>query len=300
MCTTRVYYYGMNTTTKKVEAVLASPATHWVGDGFPVSSVFSPQTVQNHLSPYILFDYAGPAEFKPANAPRGVDSHPHRGFETVTVVFQGELEHRDTAGNSGSIGPGDVQWMTAASGVLHEEKHSKKFTREGGTLEMAQLWVNLPARSKMAAPGYQTLLNEEIPSIDLPARAGTARVIAGDFASTKGGAKTVTPVILWDVRIRGGSKVELPIPEGFTAAIFVRSGTINVAGTHAAGPRQLAVLSHEGGGVTVEASDDAELLVLGGEPIDEPVVAYGPFVMNTSEEIHQAVADVRAGRFGTL
>lgn len=299
MCTRCVYHYGMITTTKKVEAVLASPATHWVGDGFPVSSVFSPQTVENHPSPFILFDYAGPAEFKPADAPRGVDSHPHRGFETVTVVFQGELEHRDTAGNSGSIGPGDVQWMTAASGVLHEEKHSAKFTREGGTLEMAQLWVNLPARSKMAAPGYQTLQNKEIPSIDLPARAGTARIVAGDFAGTKGGATTVTPVILWDVRIRGGSKIDLPIPEGFTGAIFVRSGTIKVGGTHA-GPRQFAVLSHEGGGVSVEATGDAELLVLGGEPIDEPVVAYGPFVMNTPAEIHQAVADVRAGRFGKL
>jgi redox-sensitive bicupin YhaK (pirin superfamily) len=287
-------------TTKKVEAVFASPQTHWVGDGFPVSSVFSPQTVQNALSPYILFDYAGPATFEPAAAPRGVDSHPHRGFETVTVVFQGELEHRDTAGNSGSIGKGDVQWMTAASGVLHEEKHSRKFTREGGTLEMAQLWVNLPASDKMSPPRYQTLLSKDIPCIELPDNAGAVRIIAGDLDSAKGAARTVTPVILWDVRLRAGSNVKLPIPAGFSAAVFVRAGSVHIAGTHDAGARELAILSNNGGSVDLAARENTELLLLGGQPINEPVAAYGPFVMNTPEEIHQAVADVRTGRFGTL
>lgn len=285
---------------KQVESVLPSPPTHWVGDGFPVSSVFSPQSVKSRLSPYILFDYAGPVKFDPSDRPRGVDSHPHRGFETVTVVYQGELEHRDSAGNSGSIGPGDVQWMTAASGVLHEEKHSDEFMRQGGVLEMAQLWVNLPAKHKMDAPGYQTLVRDAIPMVTLPDDAGAARIIAGDFNGTRGAARTLTPVILWDLRLRKGARVRLPIPSGFNSAVFVRSGSVWVGETHSADARQLAVLSREGDGATVQAEEDAELLVVGGEPINEPVVTYGPFVMNTAEEIQQAINDVRAGKLGQL
>jgi redox-sensitive bicupin YhaK (pirin superfamily) len=288
------------TSDKSVEAVLSSPPGHWVGDGFPVSSVFSPQTVQSRLSPYVLFDYAGPVEFEPSSTPRGVDSHPHRGFETVTVVYQGELEHRDSDGNSGSIGPGDVQWMTAASGVLHEEKHSEAFTRGGGVLEMAQLWVNLPAKHKMDAPRYQTLVRADIPSVTLPDDAGEVRLIAGAFGGTPGAAQTFTPVILWDVRLRKGAKTRLPITSGFNSAVFVRSGRTWVGETHSADARQLAILSLEGDSATVEAEDDAEILVVGGEPIDEPVVAYGPFVMNTAEEIQQAMEDVRAGKLGRL
>ncbi|MCL4199318.1 MAG: pirin family protein [Phycisphaerales bacterium] len=285
---------------KYVESVLRSPQQHWVGDGFPVSSVFSPQSVQSRLSPYVLFDFAGPVKFEPSDQARGVDSHPHRGFETVTVVYQGELEHRDSAGNSGRIGPGDVQWMTAASGVLHEEKHSSEFTRQGGVLEMAQLWVNLPARHKMDAPGYQTLMRDSIPTVALANDAGTARIIAGNFAGTRGAARTFTPVILWDVRLRKGATVRLPIPSGFNAAVFMRIGSAWVSDTHSAVARQLAVLSKVGDGATVRAEEDAELLVIGGEPIDEPVVTYGPFVMNTPEEIKQAVDDLRSGRFGVL
>ena len=187
---------------KKVASVLPGPPTHWVGDGFPVSSVFSPQSIRSGVSPYILMDYAGPVEFEPSDRPRGVDSHPHRGFETVTVVYQGELEHRDSAGNSGRIGPGDVQWMTAASGILHEELHSEKFTREGGTLEMAQLWVNLRAGDKNAPAGYQTLLNRDIPSMPLPDDAGLVRVIAGTYAGHAGPARTFSPMDVWDVRMR--------------------------------------------------------------------------------------------------
>lgn len=285
---------------KKVETVLPSPPTHWVGDGFPVSSVVSPQTVRNRLSPFILMDYAGPATFEPSDQPRGVDSHPHRGFETVTVVYQGELEHRDSAGHSGRIGPGDVQWMTAASGVLHEEKHSREFTRRGGALEMAQLWVNLPAKHKMSQPRYQELRSAAIPTVTLPDAAGTARIIAGAFNETRGAAETFTPVILWDVRLRKGARARLPIPDGLNAAVFVRRGSVWVGETHSADARQLAVLQHEGDGVTVEAEEDSELLVVGGAPIDEPVVAYGPFVMNTAQEIQQAIEDTRAGRLGRL
>lgn len=295
-----VYHASMTIAQKTVESILPSPPMHWVGDGFPVTSVFSPQTVKSRLSPYILFDYAGPVQFTPSTKPRGVDSHPHRGFETVTVVYQGELEHRDSAGNSGSIGSGDVQWMTAASGVLHEEKHSAAFTRQGGVLEMAQLWVNLPAKHKMESPRYQELKRDVIPTAQLPGGAGTVRLIAGKYNETEGAAKTVTPVILWDVKIRRDSSVYLPIPDGFSAAIFVRSGTIRAADSHNANTRQLVVLGHKGEGASITAIEDSELLIVGGQPIEEPVVTYGPFVMNTPEEIQSAIDDVRSGKFGSL
>lgn len=287
-------------TAKRVELVLSSPATHWVGDGFPVTSVISPQSVRTRLSPYVLLDYAGPARFEPSDQPRGVDSHPHRGFETVTVVYQGEIEHRDTAGNRGRIGPGDVQWMTAAAGVLHEEKHSREFTRRGGTLEMVQLWVNLPANRKMDPPRYQELRRDAIPTVSFPVETGTARIIAGDFGRTLGAARTATPVILWDVKLRKDAKVRIPIPSGFNAAVFVRSGSVWLSETHTIDSRQLAVLTREGNDAMTEAKADTEFLVVGGEPIEEPVVAYGPFVMNTTEEIRQAINDVRSGSFGRL
>lgn len=285
---------------KTVESILPSPPTHWVGDGFPVSSIFSPQSVRNRLSPYVLFDYAGPAHFEPADAPRGVDTHPHRGFETVTVVYQGELEHRDSAGNSGSIGPGDVQWMTAASGILHEEKHSGEFTRHGGVLEMAQLWVNLPARFKKTTPKYQELRCDRIPTVELPDGAGRIRVIAGDFNGTRAAASTFSPVLLWDIRLNRGAVLRLSVPVGYSAAVFVRSGSLRVGGTHTAEARQLAILDRGGDGVVIEAAEDSDVLVVGGEPIDEPVVTYGPFVMNTPEEIQAAVRDVQEGKFGRL
>ena len=285
---------------KKVETILSSPPTHWVGDGFPVSSVFSPQSVRARLSPYILMDYAGPARFEPSDQPRGVDSHPHRGFETVTVVYQGELEHRDSAGNRGSIGPGDVQWMTAASGVLHEEKHSREFTRQGGVLEMAQLWVNLPSKHKLTPPRYQTLLRDAIPTVALPDDAGAMRIIAGTFNGTRGAAETVTPVILWDLKLRKDTQVHLPILDAFNSAVFVRNGSALIGETHSTHAGQLALLERAGHGVIVQAEVDSEFLIMGGQPIDEAVVTYGPFVMNTSEEIQQAIEDVRAGRLGQL
>lgn len=290
----------MTNPTKKVEAILPSPPTHWVGDGFPVSSVFSPQSVRSRLSPYILMDYAGPARFEPSDRPRGVETHPHRGFETVTVVYQGELEHRDSGGHSGSIGPGDVQWMTAASGVLHEEKHSKGFTSRGGVLEMAQLWVNLPARHKMTPPRYQELRGGTIPTVALPNNAGTARIIAGDFHGTRGAASTVTPVILWDVKLGKGANVRLPIPDGFNTAVFVRSGAARFEGTNSTEARQLALFGAAGDGVNLQAEEDSEYLIVGGEPINEPVATYGPFVMNTPEEVQTAIEDFRAGRLGRL
>jgi redox-sensitive bicupin YhaK (pirin superfamily) len=282
---------------RKIVGVTSSPKAHWVGDGFPVRSMFSPAA---ELSPFLLLDYAGPADFTPTDIPRGVGQHPHRGFETVTIVYQGELEHRDSTGNGGTIGPGDVQWMTAASGILHEEFHSRAFARTGGTLEMVQLWVNLPGKNKTADPGYQTLLNADIPSVDLADGAGRVRVIAGAYQTHKGPARTFTPINIWDVRLARGKTATFDAPEGHTLSVLVLSGVIDVNGQEIAREAQTVLFSRDGGGVTIEANGDVKLLILTGEPIDEPVVAHGPFVMNTVEEIKQAMLDVQSGKFGAI
>jgi len=285
---------------KKILGVYSSPKPHWVGDGFPVRTLFSYNQFGQHMSPFLMLDYAGPVEFKPAAHPRGVGQHPHRGFETVTIVYQGELEHRDSTGNGGTIGPGDVQWMTAGAGILHEEFHSEAFSRNGGTLEMAQLWVNLPARDKTAPPRYQTVLNKEIPSVPLADGAGHVRVIAGQFHGIGGPAQTFTPLDVWDLRLNQGSMTELSVAEGRTFALVVLRGTVLVNGQTVAREAQMVMLDRSGTRVTLEANNDAVLLVLSGEPIDEPVIGYGPFVMNTEAEIRQAMQDFNSGRFGQL
>lgn len=285
---------------RKVLGVYSAPQPHWVGDGFPVRSMFSHASHGEHVSPFLLLDYAGPADFPPAEKPRGVDVHPHRGFETVTIVYKGEVEHRDSTGKGGVIGPGDVQWMTAAGGILHKEFHSQAFTRKGGTLEMVQLWVNLPAKDKNNKPGYQMLLDRDIPAIALPNEAGTLRVIAGEFDSQHGPAHTFTPIDVWDVRLNRGGTTSLTLPEGHTVAIAVLKGTVQINGDVIAREAQLVLLDRTGGEIAVEANGDAALLVLAGEPIDEPVVMHGPFVMNTTEEIRQAVVDFQSGRFGEI
>ena len=284
--------------TKKILGVYSAPRPHWVGDGFPVRSLFSYQSLGVELSPFLMLDYAGPAQFAPAARPRGVGVHPHRGFETVTIVYQGEVDHRDSTGAGGHIGPGDVQWMTAASGILHEEFHSESFTRQGGTLEMVQLWVNLPARDKRAAPGYQTLLDRDIPSIELPGGAGRVRVIAGQFDGHAGPARTYTPMNVWDLRLAQGRSARLDVPRGHTLALVVLRGTVRVNGGDPVREAQLVQFEREGDGIDIEADADATLLLLSGEPIEEPVVGYGPFVMNTEAEIAQAVEDFNRGRFG--
>ncbi|EAQ37312.1 pirin [Nitrobacter sp. Nb-311A] len=271
-----------------------------MGDGFPVRSLFSHASHGDHLSPFLLLDYAGPADFTPAEQPRGVGVHPHRGFETVTIVYQGEVEHRDSTGNGGLIGPGDVQWMTAASGILHEEFHSRTFTKKGGALEMVQLWVNLPAKDKNADPGYQTLLDADIPAVDLPEGAGKLRVIAGEFGGRKGPAKTFTPIDIYDVKLNRNGAVTFNPRDGHTVAVVVLKGTVLVNGSEIAGEAQFALLDRSGGEVTIEANGDASVLILSGAPIDEPVVMRGPFVMNTEGEIRQAMIDFQSGRFGTL
>lgn len=281
---------------KKILGLYSAPRPHWVGNGFPVRSLFSPATHGAHLSPLLLLDYAGPAQFAPAERPRGVGEHPHRGFETVTIVYQGEVEHRDSTGGGGKIGPGDVQWMTAAAGILHDEFHSHAFTRSGGTLEMVQLWVNLPAKDKSAAPGYQSIRDADIPNVALPDAAGSLRVIAGAYSGKRGPAKTFTPIDVWDLRLNAGKSVELRAAEGRTAAVVVLRGTVLVNDSDIAREAQVLLLDRAGTDFTLEANNDATLLVLGGEPIDEPVVAYGPFVMNTEAEIQQAIDDFNRGR----
>jgi len=288
-------------TSLKVRSVHRPPATHWVGDGFPVRSIFSYDDLgREALSPFLMLDYAEPRHFEPAPRRRGVGEHPHRGFETVTIVYQGELEHRDSAGNGGRIGPGDVQWMTAAAGVVHEEFHSERFTRTGGTMEMMQLWVNLPARDKMSPPRYQTLLDRDIPSVPLPGGVGSVRVIAGVHGGHRGPAGTFTPINVWDLRLNAGARAALTMPQGHTVALVPLRGTVTINGERTVNAAELAVFERSGGEFSVAVNADATVLVLSGEPLNEPVVGYGPFVMTSKREIAQAIRDFQGGRFGRL
>ncbi|WP_421687657.1 pirin family protein [Tritonibacter scottomollicae] len=272
---------------------------HWVGDGFPVRSLFSHMGGKNSHDPFLMLDYAGPHRFNPADHPRGVDVHPHKGFETVTIVYLGEVEHGDSTGRGGVIREGDVQWMTAADGILHKEYHSQEFTRRGGTLEMVQLWVNLPAKDKSANPGYQGITNAEIPSIDLADDAGRLRVIAGEYNDHNGPARTFTPMEVWDLRLNAHKGASLAPPEGQNVTVVVLDGEVTINGSAPLVGPATARLGNKGA-VRLEAATSAKLLILSGEPIDEPVAAYGPFVMNTQEEIHQAISEFQSGKFGTL
>lgn len=285
---------------KRVLCVYSNPNQHWVGDGFPVRSIFSQGSLGDQVSPFLLLDYAGPAVFSPAQQQRGVGQHPHRGFETVTIVYDGEVEHRDSTGQGGVIGPGDVQWMTAGAGILHEEFHSWAYTRSGGPFRMVQLWVNLPAKHKSAAPGYQSISDASIPVVNLPQDAGYARVIAGTFEGKKGPAHTFTPINVWDVRLNKGATADLAIPMGHTSMVIVLAGQAIANGSQTVGEGEMVLFDREGEGVTLSANSDASLLVLTGEPINEPVVWHGPFVMNTEEEIESAIADFQSGRFGAI
>lgn len=285
---------------KKVLGIYSAPRPHWVGDGFPVKSMFSYQSHGKQLSPFLLLDYAGPADFAPVQQKRGVGQHPHRGFETVTIVYKGEVSHRDSTGQGGTIGPGDVQWMTAGAGILHEEFHSEAFTTQGGALEMVQLWVNLPAKDKMAAPGYQAVLDSDIPVVALPNEVGSVRVIAGEYGQEKGPAHTFTPMHVWDMRIRQGGITEFEVPEGWSTALVVLRGTVLVNGDTVAREAQLVVLDKADRHMAIEANSDAVVLLLSGEPIDEPIVGYGPFVMNSQDQIAQAISDFNSGRFGQM
>ena len=285
---------------KGVLRIEQAPPRHWVGNGFPVRSMFSYDSAPQ-MSPFLLLDYAAPADFRPSPSPRGVAEHPHRGFETVTIAYQGEIDHRDSAGHSGHIGPGDVQWMTAASGIVHEEMHGKEFTRTGGTLEMVQLWVNLPAKSKMSPPGYQDLVQKKTPIVTLPNEGGTVRVIAGGFDGTRGPARTHTPIEVWDLRLRAGKAARLHVPDGQSTGLLFLRGGAKINGSRSVEEGGFVVLDREGETLTIEpGAADSAILLLSGAPIAEPVAGYGPFVMNTENEIHRAIADYRSGKMGHL
>jgi redox-sensitive bicupin YhaK (pirin superfamily) len=284
---------------KKVISIHRQRAGHWVGDGFPVHTVFHYQE-QPDLSPFLLLDHAGPHDFSPSAKERGVDWHPHRGFETVTAVYEGEVDHHDTAGHGGRIRAGDVQWMTAGSGLLHKEFHSPEFTRSGGRFEVLQLWVNLPRTSKMTSPSYQTLTADKIPAVALPESGGRVRVIAGEFDGATGPAQTFSPVSLLDVRIATGKRVTLDFKDGYTAALYVLHGEVLINGDEVARATELVVLDRKGTDVTLDARSDAAVFVMSGRPLDEPIAGYGPFVMNTRQEIQQAFADFHQGRLGVI
>jgi redox-sensitive bicupin YhaK (pirin superfamily) len=283
--------------TKDIAEVMQAQGGHWVGDGFPVRSIFSYQGDTDAISPFLLFDYAGPHTFAPAHRPRGVGQHPHRGFETVTIVYEGEVSHRDSTGAGGTIGPGDVQWMTAAGGIIHEEFHSPAFTSSGGQFRVVQLWVNLPAAHKMDRPHYQGLTRDAIPVVDLPDGAGRVRVVAGDFAGVHGPARTFSPVNVWDLALKGGSDVTLNFPEGHTAMIAVLSGRVRVNDARDVGEARIVRFDRAGTQVTLRSEADALVLALSGQPLGDPVVGYGPFVMTSQAEIHQAIDDFNSGRF---
>jgi quercetin 2,3-dioxygenase len=287
---------------RRVDRVVAAPRPHWVGDGFHVSGFFNAiPDAQRKLSPFLLLDYGAPREFPPtANTRQGVGPHPHRGFETVTIAFQGSVAHHDSTGKGGVIHPGDVQWMTAASGILHREYHEESWARKGGTMQMAQIWVNLPRAHKMDPPSYQAITSDRIAVATLPNGAGSVRVIAGEYLGARGPARTFTPVTMLDIRLAAKGRAEFDVPAAHNAALLVMKGEVDVNGEKAS-ENEFVVFANAGENITVASSGgDAQLLLLAGEPIEEPVVSYGPFVMNTEGEIRQAMIDFQSGKFGNL
>ena len=304
--TTEVRTATATTTAKKVLDTRSAPGRHWVGDGFPVHGLFGYNGAGvAERSPFLMLDYAAPTRFEPNSGyRRGVGQHPHRGFETVTIVYDGEVEHRDSTGAGGVIGKGDVQWMTAGGGIIHEEFHSEAFSKTGGPFEMVQLWVNLPAKDKMTPAHYQGITDGQIPAVALPGGAGTVRVIAGQYGDVRGPAETYTPIHVLDVRLGAGQTAVLDQPEGWTTLVVVLDGTVQINGSENGGQvlraAEMVTLSTEGSGLTIEANGDAKLLVLAGALIDEPVVGYGPFVMNSQAEIGEAINDFNSGRFGRV
>lgn len=286
--------------TKSIEKVIPPPPHHFVGDGFRVHN-FIPGAFglsMQRMSPFIMLDYGSKFYFPPSDKPRGVGVHPHRGFETVTIAYKGKVAHHDSAGNSGVISEGDVQWMTAASGILHKEYHEKEFSKAGGEFQMVQLWVNLPAKDKMSKPKYQELPDSKISKYNLPG--GSIEVIAGHYKDVKGAASTFTPVHLLNAKLNAGAKAAFNFPAHYHTALLVIEGSIVVNETEKVGFNNFVLFKNEGEDFTVEASENAIVLVLSGEPINEPIAAHGPFVMNTREEIVQAFNDFEAGKFGVL
>lgn len=285
---------------KKLMSVQGNDRGHWVGDGFPVRTLFFYQDLGKEMSPFLMLDFAGPMQFLTTTERKGVGSHPHRGFETVTFVYEGEVEHKDSTGQGGVIGPGEVQWMTAGAGILHEEFHSAAFAREGGVMQMIQLWVNLPAKDKMTSPGYQPILRQQIPELTLVDGAGTARVIAGSFGGQTGPARTFTPMQVVDLKLKKGAALTIPVPAGWSAGLVVLNGAVQAQDGAVATDAQMLMYEHAGQDIAVQVREDTVALLLCGEPIEEPIFGHGPFVMNTKAEITQAIEDFNSGRFGRI
>ena len=285
--------------TKQVSAILNPPAPHMVGDGFRVHNFF-PSGNKLNMSPFYMLDYNAKIEFSARNEHRGVGIHPHRGFETVTIAYHGAVAHHDSAGNSGIIYPGDVQWMTAARGILHKEYHEESFSKKGGLFQMVQLWINLPAKDKMSAPKYQGVKQNDIQKINLPNNGGVIEVIAGNFQGSNGSVSTFTPIEMYNARLNKGGKAVFSFPETYNTAFVIIEGTVKVNDTEIAKTDQFIHFKNEGESIEVEALTDSVILILSGEPINEPIVSYGPFLMNTHEEIQQALADYNEGKFGYL
>ena len=288
---------------RNVKQIYRAISQHWVGDGFLVQPLFSHMGDDRGTNPFLMLDYAAPYEFSPneARSPRGVGQHPHKGFETVTIAYHGEVAHRDSSGGGGIIYEGDVQWMTAGSGIIHEEFHSENFSKQGGLFEMVQLWVNLPAKDKNTPPRYQHLAKTGIPVVEFPDEAGCLRLIAGEYKGVKGAADTFTEMNVWDIVLNAGKKAVLEIPEAHNLSMVVLRGNVTLNGKEQAGAEQLVGFEKSGGNVHIEAgSEEVKILLLSGVPIDEPIVGYGPFVMNTAEEIRQAISDFKSGKFGSI
>ena len=287
---------------KRLLGIQGNDQGHWVGNGFPVRTLFFYQQLGKEMSPFLMLDLAGPAEFPATTERKGVGTHPHRGFETVTIVYDGEVSHKDSTGQGGTIGPGDVQWMTAGSGILHQEFHSDAFAKQGGVLQMVQLWVNLPAKHKMTEPAYQAILSQSIPEIELSNSRGSIRVIAGEHEGHVGPAKTFTPMNVFDIRLKKGEELVLPVADGWNTSVVVLRGALEGGGDSGvvAKDAKMLMFSQAGEDIKIKALEDSVALLLSGEPIDEPIVGHGPFVMNTREEIDQAINDFNRGAFGSI
>lgn len=286
---------------RTIERIITGPPRHWVGDGFHVSNYFPAATdTQKRMSPFFLLDYHAPEAYAPTEKRRGVGAHPHRGFETVTVAYQGAVAHHDSAGNGGIIRPGEAQWMTAGSGILHNEYHEAAWAKRGGVMHMIQLWVNLPRKHKRTPPKYQALVNGAIAEAPVPGGKGVVRVLAGSYEDVRGAAATFTPARMLDLRLKAGGALRLPAPKDHNAALLVLQGRLRANDASPAAAGEFLLFKNDGDEVRVEAAEDAVALFLSGEPIEEPLVHYGPFVMNSADEINEAVEDYRAGKFGVL
>lgn len=287
---------------KSVQQVLAPPPPHMVGDGFRVHNFFPSgySMDQQRMSPFYMLDYNSSIEFPPSERPRGVGVHPHRGFETVTIAYKGKVEHHDSMGNTGIIGEGEVQWMTAGGGILHKEYHEREFSKKGGPFQMVQLWVNLPSKDKMTAPRYQAITHENIGKYKSPNSLATVEVIAGKYEGIQGGASTFTPIEMYNIRLKDGDKINFSLPETYNTGLLVLEGNVNINDTDDVQTDHFCLFRNDGTDFSIKASGDSLVLLLSGEPINEPIVAHGPFVMNTADEIHQAMRDFGSGKFGEL